>query len=232
MINRYKLNVDGPTSEGGTNLTKEYVYDIIYKHVVNYGEYDLNTGFFIKSALLGIGLAMDAFSVSLANGLNEPKMKTRKMCAVSAVFAFFQFLMPILGWMCVHSAAKYFCTFQKLIPWIALILLLFIGGKMLIDGIKSSSKEEEKASVGITSLLLQGIATSIDALSVGFTISDYGYVEALSSCGIIAAVTFVICMAGVLLGKKFGTSLAEKASVLGGIILIAIGIEIFVTGIF
>lgn len=191
----------------------------------------MNTGFFIKSVLLGVGLAMDAFSVSLANGLHEPSMKARKMCGISAVFAFFQFLMPMLGWICVHSAAKYFCAFEKLIPWIALILLLFIGGKMLIDGIKSTSKEE-KASVGIASLLLQGIATSIDALSVGFTISDYGYVKALSSCGIIAAVTFVICMAGVLLGKKFGTSLAEKASVLGGIILIVIGIEIFVTGIF
>ena len=134
--------------------------------------------FFFNSALLGVGLAMDAFSVSLANGLNEPKMKKNKMCGVAGVFAFFQALMPMIGWVCVHMLVQYFKVFEKFIPWIALILLLFIGGKMLIDGIKNKDGEVEKTGVGLAALFVQGVATSIDALSVGFTISEYGFVMA------------------------------------------------------
>ena len=188
--------------------------------------------FFFNSILLGVGLAMDAFSVSLANGLNEPNMKRGKMCGIAGVFAFFQALMPMLGWICVHTIVQYFKAFEKLIPWIALILLLFIGGKMLIDGIKGNEEENEKSGVGFAALLIQGVATSIDALSVGFTISDYGFVMALVCSLLIAAVTFIICMAGLCIGRKFGTKLAGKASILGGVILIFIGIEIWVTGVF
>ena len=188
--------------------------------------------FFFNSALLGVGLAMDAFSVSLANGLNEPKMKKNKMCGVAGVFAFFQALMPMIGWVCVHMLVQYFKAFEKFIPWIALILLLFIGGKMLIDGIKNKDGEVEKTGVGLTALLVQGVATSIDALSVGFTISEYGFLMALVCALIIAVVTFIICIAGLFIGKKVGTRLAGKANILGGLILIFIGIEIFVTGFF
>ena len=187
--------------------------------------------FFFNSILLGVGLAMDAFSVSLANGLNEPSMKRGKMCGIAGVFAFFQALMPMIGWICVHTIVQYFKSFEKLIPWIALGLLLFIGGKMLIEGIKNNDGEEEKSGVGFGALMVQGVATSIDALSVGFTISDYGFVMALVCSLIIAAVTFVICMAGLIFGKRFGTKLSGKATVLGGVILIFIGIEIFITGI-
>lgn len=188
--------------------------------------------FLFNSVLLGVGLAMDAFSVSLANGLNEPGMKRGKMCGVAGVFAFFQALMPMIGWICVHTIVQHFRTFEKLIPWIALILLLFIGGKMLVEGIRNKKEETEKIGVGVTMLLIQGVATSIDALSVGFTICEYGFVMALISALIIAAVTFVICMAGLMIGKQFGTKFANKATILGGVILILIGIEIFVTGIF
>lgn len=188
--------------------------------------------FFLNSILLGVGLAMDAFSVSLANGLNEPDMKRGKMCGIAGVFAFFQALMPMTGWICVHTVVQYFKTFEKWIPWIALILLLFIGGKMVFEGSRSKGDEAEKAGVGATALLLQGIATSIDALSVGFTICEYGFLMALASSLIIAAVTFVICMAGLMIGKKFGTRFSQKATILGGAILIFIGIEIFVTGVF
>lgn len=188
--------------------------------------------FIITNIMLGVGLAMDAFSVSLANGLSEPKMKKTKMSLIAGVFAFFQFMMPLIGWICVHTIAQYFNAFEKLIPWIALILLLFIGGKMLIKGIKSKNDNEESAAVGFAALLIQGVATSIDALSVGFTIAEYGLFEALVSCIIIAAVTFIICITGVILGKKFGTKFAGKATVIGGIILIVIGLEIFLTGIF
>ena len=188
--------------------------------------------FFFNSALLGVGLAMDAFSVSLANGLNEPKMKTGKMCRIAGVFSFFQALMPMVGWVCIHTIVQYFTVIETFIPWIALVLLLFIGGKMLLEGLRNKDSEEEKVGVGITALLVQGVATSIDALSVGFTIADYGFVMALVCSVVIAAVTFVICMGGLALGRKFGTKFANKASILGGAILIFIGIEIFVTGVF
>ncbi|MGN0631666.1 MAG: manganese efflux pump MntP family protein [Ruminococcus sp.] len=191
-----------------------------------------NFVFFINSVLLGVGLAMDAFSVSLANGLNDPGMSRKRISAIAGTFAFFQALMPMAGWICVHTIVKYFESFQSYIPWIALVLLLFIGGKMLIEGIRNNGEEESVSSVGVAALMLQGIATSIDALSVGFTISDYGFLMALVCSLIIAAVTFVICIAGLFIGKKFGTKLSNKASILGGVVLIAIGIEIFVTGIF
>ena len=191
-----------------------------------------NVVFFVNSILLGVGLAMDAFSVSMANGLNEPNMKRKKMTIVALVFAGFQALMPMIGWICVHTVVQYFTAFEKLIPWIALGLLGFIGGKMLIEGIKNKEEEIEAVGVGLSGLLVQGVATSIDALSVGFTISDYGFVMAFVCAMIIAAVTFFICMEGLLIGKKFGTKLSNKASILGGVILIVIGIEIFVTGVF
>ena len=185
--------------------------------------------FFFNSILLGAGLAMDAFSVSLADGLHEPKMKTAKMCTIAGVFAIFQAAMPLIGWVCIHSIVQYFRAFETLIPWIALALLSYIGGKMIYD----SRCEQEcpdcvpKLTVGL--LLTQGIATSIDALSVGFTIAEHTFVMALVAAGIIAAVTYGICMAGLVIGKKAGTKLSGKAGLLGGIILILIGLEIFIT---
>lgn len=191
-----------------------------------------NMLFFFNSVLLGVGLAMDAFSVSLANGLNEPTMKKGKMCGIAGVFAAFQAIMPMIGWICVHSLLRYFKVFEKCIPWIALILLLFIGGKMLKEGITSNGDEIETSKISVGALLIQGVATSIDALSVGFTIAEYGLIMAIVCALIIAIVTFLICSAGLIIGKKFGTKLADKATILGGAILIAIGLEIFITGVF
>lgn len=188
--------------------------------------------FFLNSVMLGVGLAMDAFSVSLANGLNEPDMKKKKMFGVAGVFAFFQAAMPMIGWICVHTVIHYFQAFGKFVPWIALILLSFIGGKMLLDGIKGDEEEKDRPGVGVAALFLQGVATSIDALSVGFTIAGYGWGMAMVSALIIAAVTFVICMAGLMIGMRFGTRFAGRASVFGGVLLIVIGLEIFVKGIF
>ncbi len=190
-----------------------------------------NMLFFFNSALLGVGLAMDAFSVSLANGLNEPKMGKGKMCGIAMVFAFFQALMPMIGWVCVHTIVQYFQAFEQFIPWIALVLLVFIGGKMLLDGIKNKEEEVENAGVGIAALLVQGVATSIDALSVGFTIAEYGLAMAIVCALIISIVTFFICMAGIIIGRKVGTKFAGKAAIFGGVILILIGLEIFITGI-
>ncbi len=230
--------------------------------------------FLINSMLLGVGLAMDAFSVSCANGLREPRMSPGRMSAIAGVYAWFQFMMPMIGWICVRTVAQTFTAFQKFIPWIALILLLWIGGKMLIEGLQglrssgaadeegkcasskdgastgtddggkcASSKDgafsgnddesgiKDTASGKLTAatLALQGIATSIDALSVGFTIAEYDLVMALAACLIIAVVTFVICIGGLMIGRKVGSRLAGKADIAGGVILIAIGIEIFLS---
>lgn len=194
-----------------------------------------NFMFFLNSIMLGVGLAMDAFSVSMANGLNERNMSKRRMFRVAFVFGGFQTLMPLIGWFFVHTAVQYFEFFEKFIPWIALILLVIIGGKMIKEGreeIESTKTEGGKKELSIGLLLIQGVATSIDALSVGFTIAEYNWTMALISTIIIGVVTFGICTAGLIIGKKFGTVLSNKASVLGGTILIIIGIEIFITGVF
>lgn len=193
---------------------------------------ELSFSLIFNSVLLGIGLAMDAFSVSLANGLNEPCMKRRKMCGIAGMFAFFQALMPLTGWVCIHTVTQYFKSFELLIPWIALVLLGSIGGKMLHEGIKGECECNSHRGLGFTALVIQGVATSIDALSVGFTIADHDLPSAVAAALIIAAVTFVICMGGLAIGKTAGTKLAGKAGILGGIILIFIGIEIFVTSLF
>lgn len=187
--------------------------------------------FFFNSVLLGFGLAMDAFSVSLANGLHEPDMEKKRMCGMAGVFAFFQAAMPMIGWICVHTIVQYFNKFRKFIPWIALLLLLFIGGKMLIDGMKDGKDEGEKPKTDMAALFVQGIATSIDALSVGFAIAEYGFLMAVVCALIISGVTFAVCMMGLMIGKKFGIIFSNKATILGGVILIVIGLEIFITGV-
>ena len=193
--------------------------------------------FYVTGILFGISLAMDAFSVSLANGMNEPCMKLGKACGIAGMFAFFQALMPFLGWVLMTTLLSLFESLTVIIPWVALVLLGFIGGKMLLEGIRENRCGEAEAEtadlprMGIAALLVQGVATSIDALSVGFDIVDYDWLMALCSALIIAAVTFVICLIGVAVGRKFGTCLAGKASIFGGVILIAIGLEIFISGL-
>lgn len=193
--------------------------------------------FFVNSALLGVGLAMDAFSVSLANGLAEADMRRGKMNLIAGTFSFFQAFMPLLGWVCVHTFIQYFKSFEKFVPWIALILLLYIGGKMLAESIVNMRKgisgdDIDVRGVTFSALIVQGVATSIDALSVGFTISRYGWEQALVCAIIIAVVTYFISMIGICVGRKVGTRLSNKAGILGGCILIFIGLEIFITGVF
>ena len=192
-----------------------------------------NFMFFVNSVLLGIGLAIDAFSVSMANGLREPNMKVGRMNFIAFIYGFFQFAMPMVGWICVHTVLDYFTAFQKFIPWIALILLLYIGGKMLIEGIKGDGDDESADNdkpLTLKILLVQGIATAIDALSVGFTIAEYNWVMALVCSLIIAIMTHIICIVGLKIGKIAGEKLKSKAAILGGVILILIGIEIWAKG--
>ena len=187
-----------------------------------------NLLFILNSILFGIGLAMDAFSVSVANGLRNPHMHTSRRMIIAGTFECFQTVMPLLGWFCVHSIAEAFQAFQPYIPWIALVLLAFIGGKMIWEGLHDQSEAE---SLQGGALFIQGIATSIDALSVGFTIAEYELIFAVTESLIIGIVTFGLCLAGLLLGGRIGSRISGKAGIVGGIILILIGTEIFVTGI-
>lgn len=192
-------------------------------------KYGMNLFFVVNSILLGVGLAMDAFSVSLANGLNDSEMGAGRMSMIAGTFAGFQFLMPMLGWVCVHSIVRVFEACETYIPWIAFLLLLFIGGNMIKDGIHGEEEEDDAKSLSLGILIMQGLATSIDALSVGFTIAGYDVAEAFICSLIIAAVTFVICMAGLVLGRRFGVLLAGRAQIFGGILLIGIGLEILLS---
>ena len=184
----------------------------------------------INAVGLGVGLAMDAFSVSAVTALHEPRMDRGRMCLIAGTFAGFQIAMPLIGWVCVHTIVTVFQSFQRFIPWIALLLLLYIGGKMLMEGLRGGQDDEEHPAVSTRDLIAQGVATSIDALSVGFAIAEHHVLTAVAESLIIGIVTFIICIGGLLIGKRFGTKLSGKASVLGGVILILIGIEIFIRG--
>ena len=180
--------------------------------------------------MLGAGLAMDAFSVSIANGLNAPRMTGTNMVLIAGTFGFFQFLMPMLGWICVHFIVETFSAFQSFIPWIAFFLLGFLGTKMIVKAVRGkNTPDAAHEELTLPVLLAQGVATSIDALSTGFAIAGYGFCMALAASGIIAAVTFAICIAGVRIGRLFGLSIAQKATFFGGLILVFIGIEILLT---
>ena len=188
---------------------------------------------FLNSILLGFGLALDAFSVSVADAMANPNMKSGKKISIALTFAVFQTLMPLVGWFCVRTIADKFSLFQKAIPYIALILLAYIGIKMIIESRKNGEEENEGvAALTFATLMIQGIATSIDALSVGFAIADYSSLEALVSTLIIGITTFIICIFGLELGKKVGKAFSDKATLFGGCILIIIGLEIFIKGVF
>ena len=188
---------------------------------------------FLNSILLGFGLALDAFSVSVADAMANPNMKSGKKISIALTFAVFQTLMPLVGWFCVRTIADKFSLFQKAIPYIALILLAYIGIKMIIESRKDGEEENEGvAALTFATLIIQGVATSIDALSVGFAIADYSSLEALVSTLIIGITTFIICIFGLELGKKVGKDFSDKATLFGGCILIIIGLEIFIKGVF
>lgn len=184
---------------------------------------------------LGIGLAMDAFAVSMSNGLKENKMKLNKILLIAITFGLFQGIMPLIGYLVGSAFIEYI---DRFIPWIALALLSFLGIKMIIDSIKehkNGNKDDEvtpcESCLSIKVLLIQAIATSIDALSAGLSFSNYKLYEAIIVVSLITIITTIICIAGVYIGKKFGTKLSKYAGYLGGSILIIIGLEIFLTGI-
>lgn len=187
--------------------------------------------FIINSVMLGAGLAMDAFSVSVADAISEPRMKKRKLVCIPLLFAFFQALMPLIGWFCIHSLVGYFTFFEKFIPFISFGLLALIGGNMIKEGLADKEDELGVSSLTLGVLLAQGVATSIDALSVGFKLSEYDPIHALAAALMIAAVTFVICFAGMIIGKKVGDKFSSKAQIAGGVILVAMAIKFLIEGL-
>ncbi len=175
-------------------------------------------------APLGVGLAMDAFSVSVVNGFSVKNMERSGRMKMAGAFGFFQCLMPLIGWALVNVLLSVFRVLNKYIPWVAMALLFYLGGKMVYEGIRGETEEME--DLGRRTLLLQSIATSIDALSAGIVLSAMSLHAAVISSVLIGLITFAFCVIGALIGKKFGTKLAGRATILGGIILIFIGIKI------
>lgn len=182
--------------------------------------------------LTGVGLSMDASAVGMSNGLAEPEMKTPKVLLIALFYGVFQGVMPLIG----YFASRLFAdAVASVAPYVALILLGFIGGKMIFEAFKKT--EEERKPLSILALLVQAIATSVDALAVGVSLLALESAAELAvnvfvCCGIFASVTFAISVASVYIGKKFGTVLADKAEFIGGLILVIIGIKIFVEGVF
>ncbi len=182
----------------------------------------------LEIILIGVGLSMDAFAVSITNGLCCTNLKKRQMFYIALCFGVFQGAMPLIGYFLGKAFEKYICTFDH---WIALVLLGYIGGKMIFDAVKG---EEDAGEFQLTlkTLLTQGIATSIDALAVGVSFAALPNVNIWSSAGIICCTTFAFSLVGVVFGKKVGSKLGSRAQLVGGIILVCIGIKIFVEHMF
>ena len=179
----------------------------------------------IALVFVAIGLAMDAFTVSIAKGISLRKATVPQAAKVALFFGGFQALIPLLGWLFGLSFEKYITAFDH---WIALILLTLIGGKMLYESFKGEDEEDsvEVDPLNARSLLVLAIATSIDALAVGVTFAFLN-VNILTSITLIGVITFVISFAGVIIGNKVGEYLKNYAEIVGGIILILIGVSIF-----
>lgn len=186
--------------------------------------------FLLKSILMGAALAMDAFSVSVADGLNHPEMKRAQRMYVTGAFGLFQFLMPLTGWFLVNFAEKVFSGIVPYVPYIGFLILLILGVKMIVEGWRERKNpddaEAKEGTIGFRLILLQAVATSIDALSVGFVTAGCSAPEAFLSSVIIGITTFIISLAGVHTGRAFGKKLSFAGQILGGIILIVIGIRL------
>lgn len=178
----------------------------------------------ITLVFTAISLAMDAFTVAIAKGISLKEAKPHQAMKVAFFFGGFQALMPFLGWVLGQSFEKYINAFT---PWIALILLCAIGGKMLYESFQDDEEVEDNVDpLSTKSLTILAIATSIDALAVGITFA-FLKVNIVLAITLIGVITFIISYIGVILGNKVGKYLKNYAEIVGGIILIIIGISIF-----
>lgn len=175
--------------------------------------------------LIGIGLSMDAFAVSVTNGLCCKEIRAGKTVMTGLCFGGFQGFMPLIGYFLGRGFAKYITSLDHII---ALILLGFIGGQMIIESFKKDEDEKNEVRLTPKMLLMQGVATSIDALAVGVSFAALPDVNIAFAASAICCITFVFSVVGVGIGKKFGTVLNSKAQLVGGLILVGIGVKIFV----
>lgn len=190
----------------------------------------------IELLLLAVGLSMDAFAVSIGNGLTMKKSSIKAALAIALSFGLFQALMPTVGYFLGSAFENIIKEFDH---YIALLFLGFIGGKMIFDGIKeirekrSGKGEEEKPfKLSFGTLLIQAVATSIDALIVGVSFAALPDVNIWAAVSLIGVTTFTISIFGVFFGKKFGQLLGSKAEIFGGLILVGIGVKVFVEHMF
>ena len=181
--------------------------------------------------LTGFGLSMDAFSVSVTDGILLKKPTILQASKIALFFGFFQFLMPYIGYLLASNFSQYITAFDH---WIAFVLLAFIGGKMLYEAITEKDEDEEiKNPLSLATLTILAIATSIDALAVGVTFATITMpFSVLFASALIGIMTFFICIAGVFAGSRFGKLLGNKAEIVGGLVLIFIGVKILIEHLF
>ena len=187
--------------------------------------------------LMGVALAMDAVAVGMTSGMTQPNMKLKKVLETAGAFGLFQFFMPLVGYCAGEVFSRYLI---EVAPMLSFIILFFLGSKMILGCIKEmlnpAPRFEQKKEGGALKLLLQALATSIDALAVGITLIALESAGTLAlaplySAIIIGAVTFVLSLIAVLIGKKAGAMIADKAEILGGVILIFIGFKLLLEGV-
>jgi len=181
----------------------------------------------IEIFLIGVGLSMDAFAASVCKGLSMRKFSFRDALVIGLFFGAFQGMMPLLGWVCGRGFAESIGTYDN---WLVFGFLSVIGGKMILEALKSNDRKTEEYSLKIKELFILAVATSIDALAVGVTFS-FMKVNILFSAGLIAATTLVLSMAGTAAGNKFGAKYKQRAEIFGGIILILIGVHSLLEGL-
>lgn len=190
-------------------------------------------GVILDGLLFGLGLSVDAFLIALSNGLNFPNIKMRKLLLLAALFSSFQIIMPMFGWLCVHTVSVHIPYFDEALSWIAFVIIMWLGAKMMLDGLKPITPlEHNNCAINLGAVILQCFATSVDSLAVGFTLTGYAVYSALVCSCIIAAVTFALFCLGFFVGKKCGMMFSSFASIVGGIVFIGVGVEVIATSIF
>ena len=185
---------------------------------------------FISVVLIAVGLSMDAFAVSVTNGMTTKNLKAAHIFKIALFFGGFQFAMPVVGY---FLGIAFSDLIKSVDHFIAFGLLSVIGGKMIFEAVKDKDGDsEQREPISTLSLLVLAVATSIDALAVGVSLAFLGGLNIFISCGIIGIITFFICVAGVYAGKKFGSLLKKGSEIFGGAILILIGVKILIEHLF
>lgn len=180
---------------------------------------------FVELFLIGVGLSMDAFAVSVCKGLGMSRLNIRQATIISLFFGGFQALMPLIGWALGSQLADLITPIDH---WIAFALLAFVGGKMLWDAFHEDDEQGEEAQdakLDLKELIMLAIATSIDALAVGITFAFLG-VNIVWAIAVIGVTTFALSVVGVAVGHVFGARYEKGATIAGGIVLILIGCKI------